>query len=131
MSLFNLTGGNFVEVVQPALESHILYILLFMSISLAALFFVSAALIEIFMKSYEKVLPYPPGFISKSTNITIRLWFVRLTKASFVHRTAAADGQDSLQHSLLGQSLTTDAHNASRLESFKSTLQKQTMTLQV
>ena len=44
------------EVVMPALESHGLYILLFLAISLAALFFVSAVLIEIFMGAYEKVL---------------------------------------------------------------------------
>jgi len=49
-----LIGGNFVEVVEPALSTHGLYILLFMGISLAALFFVSAVLIEIFMGAYQK-----------------------------------------------------------------------------
>ena len=45
----------FVEVVEPALSTHGLYILLFMGISLATLFFVSAVLIEIFMGAYQKV----------------------------------------------------------------------------
>jgi hypothetical protein len=47
----------FVEVVEPALSAQGLYILLFMGISLAALFFVSAVLIEIFMGAYQKVSP--------------------------------------------------------------------------
>ena len=62
-------GGNFVEVVQPALESHGLYILLFLAISLAALFFVSAVLIEIFMGSYEKVLPHTSELIDIDSSV--------------------------------------------------------------
>ena len=58
------SGGNFVEVVQPALESHGLYILLFLAISLAALFFVSAVLIEIFMGAYEEVLSHTSELMS-------------------------------------------------------------------
>ena len=67
-------------MVQPALESHGLYILLFLAISLAALFFVSAVLIHIFMGSYEKVLLYTSEFIDLRIN-SLRL--ARLMKAPF------------------------------------------------
>ena len=53
--MFTSIGGNFVEVVEPALQTSGFYILLFLAISLAVLFFVSAVIIEIFMGSYEKV----------------------------------------------------------------------------
>ena len=78
----------FVEVVEPALSTHGLYILLFMGISLATLFFVSAVLIEIFMGAYQKVsLAHPP-----EANSATQAFLVRLMKVSFLHLAAGCVG---------------------------------------
>ena len=117
--MFARAGGNFVDVVQPALERHGLYILLFLTVSLAALFFVSAVLIEIFMGSYEKVLLHTSEFIDLRIN-SLRL--ARLMKAPSLQLAAAAVGQGSLPHSLPAHSHASHAHNTSCPESFKHTV---------
>ena len=50
-----VAGGNFVEVVEPALSIHGLYVIFFMMITVFSAFFVSAILLTIFMDTYAGV----------------------------------------------------------------------------
>jgi len=53
MSIY-MIGGNFVEVVDPALEVHRTYSMLFMTCSLIGMFFITALLVQIFSDTYSQ-----------------------------------------------------------------------------
>ena len=53
MSVFLVDQGNFVEVVEPALSVHGLYVMFFGVIAIFSMFFVSAILLTLFMDTYS------------------------------------------------------------------------------
>ena len=53
MSVFLVDQGNFVEVVEPALSVHGLYVMFFGAIAVFSMFFVSAILLTLFMNTYS------------------------------------------------------------------------------